>query len=156
MEATKAAPKLPPGVRMRIAGSALTPVRWAVLLGILASLQVPFGVDLRRPALVAAVAIYAVVTALLPRLRPRPFTRLVRERLLLAADLLFSAVVFHLSGGVHSPYFGLWYLAMIRTALVFGPWISLGVGTASAGLVIADELTLLGGRGGLISISLAL
>src|SRR5438093_11293946 len=99
--------------RERLAGAVLSPVRWVVLLGILASLHVRFGLKIDRVGLAVAVAVYAGVSAVLPRLRIRALTRSTRERLLLGADLLFCAVVFHLCGGLRSPYYGLCYLALL-------------------------------------------
>jgi serine phosphatase RsbU (regulator of sigma subunit) len=126
--------------RVRIAGAVLTPVRWVVLLGILASLHVRFGLKLDRIGLAVAVALYAGVAAVLPRLRIRALTRAASERLLLVADLVFCGVVFHLSGGMRSPYFGLCYLAMIHTALVLGPPVSLGVAAGAMAAVLTDAL----------------
>src|SRR5437867_1860457 len=62
------------GRRERIAGSVLTPVRWVVILGIVASLNVRFGLEINRIGLLAALAVYAAAAAVLPHLRGRLIT----------------------------------------------------------------------------------
>src|SRR5436853_5194972 len=100
----------------RIGDRVLTPVRWMVLLGIVASLFGPLDPEVDRRGLLAAVAVYALMVAALPHPRSagtrhaRSFTSGAHprsagtRRLVLAADLLFAAAVFHLSGGIRSPY----------------------------------------------------
>jgi serine phosphatase RsbU (regulator of sigma subunit) len=140
----------------RVSGAVLAPVRWVVLLGIIASIRLHFGLDINRTAVLAAAALYALLVAGLPRLLRRPFSLYAIERLLLAADLLFSAAVFHYSGGIRSPYFGLWYLALIHAGLLLGPRAGLGIAAGAAALVVASELTQPGGREALLDVNLAL
>src|SRR4051794_19490695 len=89
----------------RAFGAVLTPVRWVLLLGILASLSPRFGLPIHRPGVLAAAFLYAALAAGLPHLRGRLFTSGAVERLLLAADVLFSAAIFYSSGGIRGPYF---------------------------------------------------
>jgi serine phosphatase RsbU (regulator of sigma subunit) len=131
----------------QFSGSVLTPVRWVVLLGILASLPLHFPSQIDRSGILVAIAAYAVVAAGLPRLRRRPLTVYAIARLFLAADLLFSAAIYHFSGGVRSPYFGLWYIALIHAALLLGPNAALGISAGVAVVVIASELALPGTHG---------
>lgn len=140
----------------RVSASLLTPVRWVVLLGIVASLNLAFGLGIDRLPILAAVALYAAAIVGLPRLRGRRFTLYAVQRLLLAADLLFSAVVYHFSGGIRSPYFGLWYLALIHAALLLGPRAGLSIATGAAALVVTSELALPEGRRALLDLNLAL
>src|SRR5438552_16299189 len=58
----------------RLAGTVLSPVRWVVLLGIVASLHVRFGLKIDRAGLATAAAVYAVVAVVLPRLHLRSLT----------------------------------------------------------------------------------
>jgi serine phosphatase RsbU (regulator of sigma subunit) len=109
------------------------------MLGILATLRVSFELSISRPGIMAAVAIYAATAAVLPRLHQR-LTRGGSERLMLAADLLMAAVVSRLSGGVLSPYFGLWYLAMLHAALVLRPPVALGVAAGATAAVVMNEI----------------
>jgi hypothetical protein len=131
-----------------VSGAVLTPIRWVVLLGILASYQLKFGLQHRvdQQAVLATVAVYAALAAVLPHLRGRPFTPRAVTRLLLAADLLFSAAVFHFSDGIRSPYFGLWYLAMIHAALVLEMRASMALAAGTAALVVAHECLLPAGQ----------
>jgi serine phosphatase RsbU (regulator of sigma subunit) len=131
----------------QVSGNVLTPVRWVVLLGILASLPLRFRLAIDRPAIIGAVVVYAVVAAGLPRLYRRPFTPYAIARLLLVADFLFSAAVFHFSAGVRSPYFGLWYIALIHAALLLGPNAALGISMGVAALIVTSELVLTGSHG---------
>lgn len=140
----------------RVSEAVLTPVRWVVLLGILASLPLRFGLEINRPGVLTAAVLYGAVVAGLPHLRGRPFTTYAIERLLLAADLAFSAVVFYNSGGIRSPYFGLWHLALIHAALMLGPRAGMAVAAGAAALVTAAELNLPGGRAALHNVGLAL
>jgi phosphoserine phosphatase RsbU/P len=103
-----------------------------------------------------AGVVYALSIAGLPRLRGRRLSRAARERLLLAADLLFSAAVFLLTGGILSPYFGLLYLALIHAAVLLGPRAGLGTAMGAAALVVIRELTRPGGRGTVLDVSFAL
>src|SRR5438094_714463 len=83
----------------RIGDRVLTPVRWMVLLGIVASLFGPLDPKVNRRGLLAAVVVYALMVAALPRLHARSFTSGAHprsagtRRLVLAADLLFGAAV---------------------------------------------------------------
>lgn len=141
----------------QVSGAVLTPVRWVVLLGILASVHLRFGLHhVNRTAVMAAAAAYAAVAAGLPRLYGRPFSRYALARLLLAADLLFSGAIFLFTDGIRSPYFGLWYLALIHVALVLGLRAGLGVAAAVAALVVASEQLRLGGHEVVWDINLAL
>lgn len=140
----------------RVSGAVLAPLRWVVLLGIVASVGLRFGLDIHRPAVLTSAALYALVVAGLPFLRGRPFTRYAIERLLLAADLLFSLSVFHYSGGIRSPYFGLWYLALIHAGVLLGPWTALGIAGVTAVLVITGELLPPGDHRALLDVNLAL
>jgi serine phosphatase RsbU (regulator of sigma subunit) len=124
----------------RLAGAVLSPIRWAVLLGILASLHVRFGLKIDRIGLALAAATYAGAALLLPRLRTPTLARATRERLMLAADLMFCGIAFLLSGGMRSPYFGLCYLAMLHTALVLGVPVSLVVAAGAVAAVLTHEL----------------
>src|SRR5947209_2680528 len=60
--------------RERIAGSVLTPVRWVVILGIVVSLNVRYGLEMNRTGLLAALALYAAAAAGFPRPGGRLFT----------------------------------------------------------------------------------
>src|SRR4051795_10997468 len=130
-------------------GAVLTPVRWVVLLGMLASLRLPFGreVDLQRGGVLGVIAIYAFAIAALPHLPEHRFTRTIQERLLLAADLAFSAAILLLSGGILSPYFGLLSLALIHATLLLGPRAGLCLAVGAAALVVIGEVLMPGGRG---------
>jgi serine phosphatase RsbU (regulator of sigma subunit) len=131
----------------QVSGHVLTPVRWVVLLGILISLPFIGHLKFYSPAIVVAAVGYAVLAAGLPRLHGRPFTLYAIARLLLMADLLFCAAIFHLSDGVRSPYFGLWYLVLIHAALLLGPNEAVGISVGVAALIIASEW-LMPGRNG--------
>jgi serine phosphatase RsbU (regulator of sigma subunit) len=139
-------------------GAVLAPVRWLVLLCIVASLQLPFGreIPIRRGGVLAAVVVYALIIAALPRLRGRALRRRALERLLLAADLWFSVAVFLVSGGILSPYFGLLYLALIHAALLLGPGWGLTLAVAAAALVLVSEVAAPGARGTILTVSFAL
>ena len=128
----------------QVSGTVLSPVRWVVLLGILASLPLPFRLTIHRDVIGAVVVVYAVLAAALPRLERRPFSPYIVARLLLVADLLFSGAVFHFSGGVRSPYFGLWYIALINAALLLGANTALLVAAGVAIVVIASDFALPG------------
>jgi serine phosphatase RsbU (regulator of sigma subunit) len=141
----------------QVSGAVLTPVRWVVLLGILASLHLRFGLDrVDRKAVLVAVVLYAAVAAGLPRLRVHPLTPRAVTRLLVAADLLFSAAIFHFTDGIRSPYFGLWYLALIHAALVLGMRASLWIALGAAALVVIAEWVHPGGYQALWDVNLAL
>lgn len=131
----------------QLSGNVLTPVRWVMLLGILLSLPLPFHLTIHRDVITGVVVAYALLAAGLPRLERRPFSPYVIARLLLAADLLVSAAVVHFSGGVRSPYFGLWYVALINAALLLGPNAALGVAAGVAAVVIASDYALPGQHG---------
>src|SRR5437773_777042 len=83
-------------------GSVLTPVRWAVLLGMLVSLSLPLGREVvrHRAGVLSVVALYALAIASVPYLNGQHAPHAVRVRLLLAADLLFSAAILLLTGGL--------------------------------------------------------
>jgi serine phosphatase RsbU (regulator of sigma subunit) len=140
----------------RVSGWVLTPVRWVVVLGILLSIQLRFGLAINRPIILASVAIYALAAVALPRMRGRPLAPSAIQRLLLAADLLFSAAIFHSSDGIRSPYFGLWYLALIHAALLLGPRAGLEIATAVSVLVVARELAQPGSLAALLDVNFAL
>jgi serine phosphatase RsbU (regulator of sigma subunit) len=125
---------------VEVSGAVLTPVRWVVLFGILVSLHLKFGLQPpNKPAVLIASALYAAVAAGLPRLRGRPFTSYAISRLLLAADLLFSAAIFQFTDGIRSPYFGIWYLALIHAALVLDVWDSMAIAIGAAAFAVAHE-----------------
>src|SRR5262249_9880503 len=140
----------------RAFGAVLTPVRWVILFGIVASLHPRFGLEIYRPGVLAAALVYAALAAGLPRLRGRPFSSRAVERLLLAADVLFSAAIFYASGGIRGPYFALWYFALIHAALLLGIRAGVVLAGVTAALVVLSELALPGGRDELRNLSHAL
>src|ERR1051326_6699651 len=54
----------PPTPRGRLSLSVLTPVRWAAIFGIVATLRVSFELNMNRPGILAAVTVYAAITVL--------------------------------------------------------------------------------------------
>jgi serine phosphatase RsbU (regulator of sigma subunit) len=132
--------------RRLIAGLILTAVRWVILLGIVASIPGQSAPGIDRRGLLAAAVVYALAAAALPRLDGRLLSSKAVGGLLLTADLLFSAVVFHLSGGIRSPYLGLWYLVIVHTTFVLSPPVGLGISAAAVAALLVDEMTLPSGQ----------
>jgi serine phosphatase RsbU (regulator of sigma subunit) len=113
--------------------------RWAILLALAAALL--FGhrhLDAPgvRPGLGIALLLYALASAVVLR---APSLSGLRVTGIMAADLLFTTVVVEASGGLRSPFFGLYYLIVVACAIFYNLPGGLVAAVAIAGITLLVE-----------------
>jgi serine phosphatase RsbU (regulator of sigma subunit) len=113
--------------------------RWAILLALAAALL--FGhrhLDAPgvRPGIGIALLLYALVSAAVLR---APLLSGPRVIGIMAADLLFTTLVVEASGGLRSPFFGLYYLIVVACAIFYNLPGGLVAAVAIAGSTLLSE-----------------
>jgi serine phosphatase RsbU (regulator of sigma subunit) len=122
--------------------------RWIIFLALGTALA--FGhhaLDLPgvRPALAAALALYAVLSTILLRRRALTPALVVGVA---GADLIFVALLVEGTGGIHSPFFEFYYLIVVASAVFYE--VRGGLATALAVIVITAAGQWLGARGSIL------
>ena len=126
-------------------------VRWAIMIFVfVVAWRVPFTTTLvQRVPVMIAVAVIAVVT-LVSQIAAGKRTWLRKPILSLIADILLVTVVVYFSDGIQSPFYALYYITVITSAVDFGlsgalacatvlAIISLPVDMASPGVPLTQD-----------------